>query len=458
MNIKRLILATIVCISASHACGNINTGPSLQVPSAVPDQISTDTQNLQSSGIEPSQSPNNAQSICEADKWKIFTASVIIGPPNDNGWKTLYVRFGFENQSPYWGSIDINPMDAIINTEDGFQYRADNESYVEKFQHMTRTQKVDLGLIPPGFVVIGLPEKEAYLGYTQAVFEVAANQDSFKLTLPSGNITCIRDGTNEYDQLGLVTYDLDKEFIQPSTPTIDYENLQVLTDEITLPNLGILNFEDYMLDKIFGYDQALLKLQFQFMNASGGYDANPDIRGYFIGNDGLVRGFFTWAIDTGDVCPQHTVGPGLTKELALCTFIPDRISNIAFVITQPIMAVFRLETIPATTLNPYPPQGVLKGTILERSGRPYTVVMTVNDCSQNNQCASISYLDYPCNSILTFSGIEDERYVFSETMIDGSCVDGGSIQIRPHILDGIWSWTWFYPEGYPGDTGLLQKN
>jgi hypothetical protein len=242
--------------------------------------------------------------------------------------------------------------------------------------------------------------------------------------------------------------DLDQGVSTPSYPTDNFENFPVFLEPILLPEVGTLDFVDYQVE--YGLAGTLLKLQFNFTNASGGYDVNPNIGGYFIGNDGLARQY------AFSECPQSTVGPGLTKELAICTFIPDSLQNIVLVIVQPIKAAFGLETQPAPVVDPQssPPAGVWEGTAEER-GTQYSVIMTLESCSQASQCGSISYPELSCNSQLTFVGVQDQQYVFNEAIADGPCVDGGTIRIHPQVEEN--SWTWSYPDGRVSAFATLQK-
>lgn len=111
-----------------------------------------------------------------------------------------------------------------------------------------------------------------------------------------------------------------------------------------------------------------------------------------------------------------------------------------------------------------PPQGSWSGITGDPVNPTYSVNMTFEGCSPNVECAAISYVDddWTCSGTLTYTGSEDDQYVFEEELTtstgDVACAATGIIKMKPEA-GGSWTWGWYFSrnEAEAAGTTVVQE-
>ncbi|MCH7730759.1 hypothetical protein IID21_04580 [Patescibacteria group bacterium] len=303
--------------------------------------------------VEPAQElpPEEEEGVCQGGKWKAVPTRITTHPLGD-GWKLLQVDLLFNNESEYWGTINL--WDMHVTTEDGYVY--ENKSrlrvgdrysidppnvYSDKVVAYAGRGLVYISALPPGLSVSGevfvYDRGRVYpLSY---VFEVPESQNHFVLTFGTG-VSCILPGgefgfERKAERLGQLTFDLDSEFGSTSFPLASGRTYGSIPGAIEIPDTGtfeVLGISRETYDEV----RDLILLRFKFTN-TGGYNAEGRVEAFLIGSDGLIR-------DAGcgeEPCSEnhstfhgagyYTAGPGQVYFTDLGYLVPRNVDDLKFV-------------------------------------------------------------------------------------------------------------------------------
>ena len=308
---------------------------------------------------------------CQADKWAIIPTN-LFASPGAVGLKILYIPLAIKNNSSYWGQIDTTSGDPIrqsyVTTEGGFEYPAAQQvKIVTEFPYAALLNKdrlvssqfyiTNLSFIPPGFAIHG----EAMIGFdiieyeygspntwAQAVYQVADNQNHYRITIPSLTVSCIHQDNQKYQEtIGPMIIGVDENLHQPMFPTTrpDSEFISI-TKPITLPNNGLLEFQgieyaDGMADIRF------LVMNFKYSNDSLD-DENPiKISAFLLGNDGLSRRLtFAYGPPGCSTDSSLSLSQGQSANIKLCYQIGSQAANFKFLWIDEEHAIFQIYNLP----------------------------------------------------------------------------------------------------------------
>ena len=318
------------------------------------------------------ESPPEEEGACQGKRWRIVPLAVYEYPQGD-GWKFLIIPLAVENGSELWGNF-VGPINKGYNltTEEGYSYGLYGSSWLGLQDvpdspysgfGFVRGQIRIVGVLPPGFrsrggtVDIGPTYWGAPNSWSQLVFQVAENQEQFKLTIQSARVHCILpDGSRESEILGPFELDLSTATAAVAFPSDKLANQ--ISQDFSLPfeiggaSLQITNV--YRGDTWFGDETGdLVIIEFQVTNLSGGYEVSGSIGSndsYLIGDDGLIRrsgcGLSGCGSDFPSLSGRFQVGPGQVGEASLGFIAPKEVGNLKFVVSHNQEGVYLVFDLP----------------------------------------------------------------------------------------------------------------
>ena len=324
------------------------------------------------------ESPPEEEGICQGNRWRIVPLAVYEYPLGD-GWKLLIIPLAVENGSELWGNFSGPSSYSGYNltTEEEYTYGPYRVNYLRlppevpsPYTEYAEVTKQDgffihskirvLGVLPPGFrsrgdsfdigpTYWGVPDS-----WSQVLFQVAENQEQFKLTIEGVGVSCIlTDGSREWEVLGPFELDLNSDTVAIEFPTAKLAD-RVSQDfsspfEIGGASLQITNV--YRGDTWFGDETGdLVIIEFQVTNLSGGYEVSGEIKSYLIGDDGLIRrsgcGLSGCGSDFPNLSGRFQVGPGQVGEASLGFIAPKEVGNLKFVVSHDQQGVYLVFDLP----------------------------------------------------------------------------------------------------------------
>lgn len=394
---KAVVLAALLLVAPTLACtlgsGSTNeddpgVSPRPEAPtnvSKVPNlevMAEESSQDVVGIGEEPAEAQE--EGVCQGGRWRIVPLAVYEYPLGD-GWKLLIIPLAVENGSELWGNFrgPLSYSGYNLTTEEEYTYGPYRVNYLRlppevpsPYTEYAEVAKQDgffihskirvLGVLPPGFrsrgdsfdigpTYWGVPDS-----WSQVLFQVAENQEQFKLTIQGASVSCILpDGTRESEILGPFELDLNSDtaaVVFPSEKLADNISQDISSPfEIGGASLQITNV--YRDDPRFGDEPGgMVVIKFRVENLSGGYEASGEIRSYLIGDDGLIRTpgcEHPWSC-IPDGAPvgslghygRFQVGPGQTSEASIGFLAHPSVKNLKFVVTHAQEGVYQVFDLP----------------------------------------------------------------------------------------------------------------
>lgn len=323
-------------------------------------------------------------SICQGNRWRIVPLAVYEYPQGD-GWKLLIIPLAVENGSEMWGSFSgpASYSGYSLATEAGYTYGPYRDNFLRlppeptsPYTEYAEAAKQDgffihskirlLGVLPPDFRARGdnFDIGPTYWGvpdsWSQLLFQVAENQEQFKLTIQYASVRCVLpDGSLESEILGPFELDLNSDTAAIAFPIEKLADhiSQVMSEPFEIGGASLQITKVYRDDTWFGDESGdMVVIEFQVDNLSGGYESSGSIRSYLIGDDGLIRTpgcGSPWHCRAKDVPlngPAHTgyfgVGPGQTGEASIGFLAHPSVGNLKFVVVHEQEGVYLIFDLP----------------------------------------------------------------------------------------------------------------
>jgi hypothetical protein len=324
----RIIACSItILITASIACGLTPSTTEESVSPTIEEAMSDQQPTLGLVSGDEDVSVSDPSTPCSSKDWSFIPTDVITVDPQHvssnrdySGFKFIVVPMAILNNSPYWGYLGTRVRDTFVTTEDGFIYPPEGTSFYTDFPYLAESARglrgswgidsqleiSNLFLVPPGFTYHGSNKPlNAVYGepdtWLQLVFKVAEGQNHFFVTIPTVRIACLSpEGSYNYGQAGPIVLDLARDTREVVFPTDNPDDYDPIDDPIIIEGLGSIDLIDIKRDG------ESLFLDFQFTNASQGYEVGGKFDAYLIGDDGLFRSY--------ECCASFKAGPGQTSE------------------------------------------------------------------------------------------------------------------------------------------------